>query len=56
LLYQLKNEKSQNDCAAKINILATNFFLSTKIINLQNITSNESATHFLNIEETVITN
>jgi len=48
--------KSQNDCAAKVNILATKFFLSTEKINLQNITDNKFATYLLNIEETVITN
>jgi len=45
-LHQSENKKSQNDCAAKVNILAiTNF----------NITDKESATYFLNIDETMIT-
>jgi len=39
----------------KINILATKFFSLTEKINLQNITDNESVTHQLNIEKTVIT-
>ena len=56
LLYQLNNKKSQNDCAVKINILATKFFLLIEVIDFQNITNDKFVTYFLNIEETMITN
>jgi len=56
LLHQLKNKKSQNDYAAKVNINATKFFSLIEKINFQDIADKKFVIYYLNIEESVTAN